>query len=186
MHPNIPTLQEVVGKKRPFDSPAQEAHLNIVRTSQALASRELRFFKTYGLSPPGYNVLRILRASGDDGRTCTDIRNDLVSQVPDVTRLLDRLERAGLVERRRCTDDRRVVFAAITQKGLDLLERLDGPIMELHAKVLGHLDNDELVTLSRLLEKARAGLERSARKRASRHPEEGARFNGVESNDSRH
>jgi len=184
MQPNIPTLQEVVGKKRPFDTPAQEAHLNIVRTSQALASRELRFFKTYGLSPPGYNVLRILRASGESGKTCTDIRNDLVSQVPDVTRLLDRLERAGFVERRRCTDDRRVVFAAITQKGLDLLERLDGPILELHGKVLGHLDNDELVTLSSLLEKARAGLERGARRRASLQATDINRMSG--NGDGRH
>jgi DNA-binding MarR family transcriptional regulator len=100
-------------------------------------------------------VLRILRGSGDDGRPATEIGPDMVVRVPDVTRLVDRLERDGYVERTRCSRDRRVVWVCITQAGLDLLKTLDPAVLDLHKAQLGHLTQKELSTLSRLLTKAR-------------------------------
>ena len=156
------SLKDELGKRDNFAAPEQEAHLSIVRTAHMLEAAQNRLFKTYGLSMPGYNVLRILRSAGSEGKTCSGIRGDLIAQVPDVTRLLDRLERAGYVERRRSSEDRRVVFAHLTDEGDRLLNRLADPVMRLHRELLGHLDREELATLSRLLFKAR-------------HPESGRR-----------
>lgn len=154
------SLKDELGKRDGFAAPEQEAHLSIVRTAHMLEAAQNRLFKSFGLSMPGYNVLRILRSAGSEGRTCSGIRDDLIAQVPDVTRLLDRLERAGLVERRRSSEDRRVVFAHLTDEGEKLLSRLADPVMKLHKELLGHMEREELSTLSRLLFKAR-------------HPEDG-------------
>lgn len=149
------SLKDELGKRDGFAAPEQEAHLSIVRTAHMLEAAQNRLFKSFGLSMPGYNVLRILRSAGSEGRTCSGIRDDLIAQVPDVTRLLDRLERAGFVERRRSSEDRRVVFAHITEEGDRLLDRLADPVMRLHKELLGHMDREELAQLSRLLFKAR-------------------------------
>jgi DNA-binding MarR family transcriptional regulator len=142
-------------KRKSFDSPEQEAWLNVLRTQAVFGSEFFRLFKRHGLSEATYNVLRILRGAGEQGRSCSEIGEHMVAQVPDVTRLIDRLETAGLVGRTRTSEDRRVVMVAITPAGLDVLSRLDQPVLALHRAQFGHMTHEELRTLSDLLYKAR-------------------------------
>ena len=150
-------LQQEVGKRRPFDSAEQEATLALVRTADRLAIRFERLFRGHGLTGSQYNVLRILRGEGAPMRVL-DIAGRTVTEVPGITGLVDRLERAGLVQRQRCREDRRVVYVAATPRALGLLARLDGPVRELHRRLMGHLGARELGELIRLLEKVRAPL----------------------------
>lgn len=149
------SLQHEIGKKRPFDSAEQEAHLNIQRSAACLAMPFERLFREHGLSEATYNALRILRGHLPAGVPSQTIGEHLIAQVPDVTRLVDRLVASGLAERCRIEADRRVVMVKITKAGLDLLGKLDKPVRELHAMQLGHLSPAELSQLSRLLVKAR-------------------------------
>ena len=111
--------------------------------------------KPQELSPEQYNVLRILRATGDAGLATGKITERMLTREPDMTRLLDRLEKRNLIQRDRNTSDRRVVRAVITPGGLKLLATLDEAILELHLKQLKHLGRDKLKALSELLESAR-------------------------------
>lgn len=149
------TLQNELRKKRPFELPEEEAGLNLVRTVDVTRIPFDRLFDKYGISDPQYNVLRILRGHGGQGLPCTDIIAQMVSRMPDMTRLVDRLEKGGLVRRSRTDADRRVVLICITSAGLELLARLDQPIRDLHKQTLGHLTRAELADLNRLLVKVR-------------------------------
>jgi DNA-binding MarR family transcriptional regulator len=149
------SLQAELRKKRPFDLPEQEAFLNIARTHGVLTARMARLFKEHEITPPQYNILRILRGAGADGLPCQEIGEQMVNQVPDVTRLVDRLEQAGLAERKRTEADRRVVLVRITAAGRKLLAGLDAPVLAMHKQVLGHLSRAELEQINRLMEKAR-------------------------------
>ncbi len=148
-------LQQEIKKRQPFESPEQEVCLNLVRTGDLLQLDFTRLFREHGLSPPLYNVLRILRGAGGEGLPCLEIGSRMIGSVPDITRLIDRLETSGQVERARSTDDRRVVLVRITPVGLKLLARLDKPVLDLHQRQLGHLTRKELSQLNRLLLKAR-------------------------------
>lgn len=148
-------LQRELRKKKPFDLPEQEAMLNTLRTAWVLQGGFDRLFRARGLSMAQYNVLRILRGEGD-AMPCLCVAERMVTRVPDITRLVDRLEESGLVQRTRCTEDRRVVYVAITPRGTALLASLEEPVRALHREQLGHLSKSELKELSRLLEKARA------------------------------
>lgn len=148
-------LQKEIGKREPFQSAEQEALLNLARTLDCLAHDFERLFAEHGVSGPQYNVLRILRGHGGEGLPCLEIAREMIHRMPDITRLADRLEQAGLVERRRTKQDRRLVLVRITPAGLDLLARLDEPLLALHKRQLGHLSSAELVELNRLLVKAR-------------------------------
>ena len=148
-------LKDEIKKKRPFDNPAEEAYLNLLRTTTVLAVEFERLFKQAGLSEPQYNVLRILRGAGGDGLPCLEVGARMITRVPDVTRLVDRLEAAGLVERQRTSEDRRVVMVKITKKGLDAIGVLDQPLLDVHKRQMGHMTRRELEDLSRLLVKAR-------------------------------
>ena len=156
-----PPLQTELKKKHGFDSPEQQAYLNLTYTHSLLTAQFAQFFKSHGLSEATYNILRVLRGvrkhpeNGLDAMPCGAIGERLITRVPDVTRLIDRLVKAGLVDRIRGEADRRVVLARITTKGLALLRKLDEPILELHHQTLGHLSKDELKQLNNLLEKAR-------------------------------
>lgn len=156
-------LQRDLKKKHGFDSPEQEAYLNLARTHAELAGPFVHLFKDHGLSEAAYNILRVLRGvrrhpeQGRDALPCGEIGQRLVTRVPDVTRLIDRLVEAGLVERTRGEEDRRVVLARITTQGLAVLRRLDQPVLDLHRQTLGHLTREELRQLNTLLEKARGG-----------------------------
>ncbi len=150
-------LQRELKKKKPFEVPEQEALLNLLRTSDQLQIRFARLFRRFGLTPQQYNILRILRGEGSP-LPILEVASRMITVVPGITGLIDRLEGLGLVTRERSTEDRRVVFVAITPKALDLLARLDEPVKALHRRLLGHLTPGELTELIRLLEKARRPL----------------------------
>lgn len=151
-----PTLRAEIKQTKPFGSLEQEAQLNIERTAAVLAHAFGEALKPYGVTATQYNVLRILRGAGPEGLCRNEVRDRLISQVPDVTRLLDRLEDAGLIARERSTADRRLVSTRITADGLVLLAKLDAPVSEMHRQLLGHMDDKQLRTLSELLTVARA------------------------------
>ncbi len=147
-------LQNEIKKKQPFESLEQEAMLNLLRTADQFENRFGKFFRQFGLTASQYNILRILRGEGSP-LPSLEIAQRMIQAVPAITGLIDRLEAAGLVQRRRSTSDRRVVYVRITAQGLRLLERIDAPLMELHRSCLGHMTSEDLRTLIRLLEKAR-------------------------------
>jgi DNA-binding MarR family transcriptional regulator len=157
----MPTLRDEIGKRHPFSSPEEEAYLNMLRTVSVLEAGIAPLFRARGLSEPAYNILRILRghstAPGANaaGMPCQVIGEQLVSRLPDVTRLVDRLEKTGLVKRSRTSKDRRVVLVGITKKGLALLAELDRPLAEQNKALLRHMTRAELVQVSRLLAKMR-------------------------------
>ncbi len=154
---NTPKLQHELKKKQPFDSPHQEAMLNIVRTNDQLQIRATRLFREYGLTSSQYNVLRILRGEGSP-LPILEIASRTITVVPGITGLVDRLEEAGLVRRERCSEDRRVIYVSLTDKAAKTLAQLDQPLADLHKQLLGGLALVELKELSRLLEKVRQCL----------------------------
>jgi len=150
-------LQQELKKKHEFDSLEQEAALNIVRTSDRMQIHFTRLFREFGLTPSQYNILRILRGEGVP-LPILEIASRTITVVPGITGLVDRLEAATLVKRQRCAEDRRVIYVALTEKGMKLVTQLDQPVARLHESLLGHLTRAELKELIRLLEKARERL----------------------------
>ncbi len=149
------TLRSDLRQSKPFTSLSQECFLNVLRTSTALVDAMEDLFKPYGISGTQYNVLRILRGSEPDGLCRNALRDRMLTRMPDMTRLLDRMEEAGLVLRSRDSDDRRLVSTRITARALRLLDELDQPVSELHEAQLGHLTDAQLRSLIDLLTKAR-------------------------------
>jgi DNA-binding MarR family transcriptional regulator len=149
------SLRNELRMKKPFSSREEEAVLSLQRTHGVVLGPVHRFLKSSGLSQPLYNILRILRGQGGEALACSQIGERMVTREPDVTRLLDRLVRDGLVERRRSDEDRRVVLVSITRAGLDLLAGMDQTMVDLHKEILGHLTAGEIKELTRLLTKAR-------------------------------
>ena len=150
-------LQHELKKKRPFESPEQEAALNLMRTSDHLQIRFARLFREHALTPSQYNILRILRGEGKP-LPILEIAARTITVVPGITGLIDRLEQAGLVNRLRCEKDRRIIYVALTDEGTRSLAELDQPLIELHHKLLGHLSHAEHKEMISLLEKIRAPL----------------------------
>jgi DNA-binding MarR family transcriptional regulator len=148
-------LRTALKMTRPFASLAQEAHLSIARTDAVLSHAMEEAIRPYGITLTQYNVLRILRGAGDDGLCRAEVAARMIRQVPDVTRLLDRLEQGGLIVRTRAGDDRRYVTTRITPPGLALLESLDEPVARLHEQMRGRLDDAQLRQLIDLLEELR-------------------------------
>lgn len=161
-------LAREIGKKRPFESREQEAYLNLLRTLSVLSGPFEALMRPHRLSEATYNLLRILRGAGSEGRACSRIGCDMIARVPDVTRLVDRLEASGLAQRKRSAEDRRVVTVVITDAGLGLLASLDDPVMQIHRENLGHLSQAELDELNRLLVKAREARSGSVSRRPHR------------------
>ena len=151
-------LQDELKQSRPFGSPHEELWLNIARTSAVLDHAGAQFLKPFGITPTQYNVLRILRGAGELGLCRNEVGERLIRAVPDVTRLLDRMEEMGLITRRRGEDDRRFVTAVITAQGLALLADLDAPIIEFHRVRLGHLSDDQLRAAIEVMERIRAAV----------------------------
>ena len=152
-----PKLQHELKRKRPFESPEQEAALGILRTSDQLQIRFSRLFRKHGLTPSQYNVLRILRGEGKP-LPILEIASRTIAVVPGITGLIDRLEQAGFVNRLRCEKDRRIIYVALTDQGMTTLAAVDEPLVALHHKLVGHLSQAELKELIRLLEKVREPL----------------------------
>jgi DNA-binding MarR family transcriptional regulator len=152
----VSRLRRELKQNKPFESLQSEVYLNLARTADVLQRWEMELLKPVDLTPSTYNILRILRGAGPDGHRCAEIGARMITRDPDITRLLDRLEKRGLVQRARESTDRRVVTSRITYAGLALLEKLDEPIEAAQRKVLGHMSRADLEHLNRLLEAARA------------------------------
>jgi DNA-binding MarR family transcriptional regulator len=147
-------LQSGKPRRRPA-CPEEVAFLDMLRTCDLLSRGPALVLRTEDVSATQYNVLRILRGT-PEGLPCGEIAARMITRDPDITRLLDRLEKRGLISRCRETKDRRMVMARITPDGLNLLARLDEPVEEAHRRQLGHLSREQLRALSELLETARA------------------------------
>ena len=137
--------------------PEEAAFLDLLRTTELLSRGPARVLKTEDLSSNQYNVLRILRGA-PEGLACGEIGNRMITRDPDITRLLDRLEKRGLISRCREDRDRRTVMTRITSEGLKLLARVDEPVQAAHRKQLGHLGRQRLQALAELLNSARSEL----------------------------
>jgi len=144
-------LQAELKQHRPFRSLREEAHLSIQRTAALLSHAFEIALKPHKLTATQYNVLRILRGSEPDGLCRSEISERLVRQVPDVTRLLDRLEQAKLIARQRGASDKRFVHTRITRAGLGVLNQLEHRIDTIHEEQLGHLQEPQLRELITLL-----------------------------------
>ncbi len=157
----LTSLQHDIKQTRPFQSLEQEALLSLERSAAVLMHGFAERFKPHGITPTQYNVLRILRGAGDAGLCRNDVRDRLVTLVPDVTRLIDRLEETGLVARERTSADRRIVITRITTDGLALLAQLDQPVSDAHHAQLGHMTAEQLQSLIDLLAIARSSVPRN-------------------------
>ena len=131
--------------------------LDLLRTSDVLSRRLAHVLKNEDLSSNQYNVLRILRGA-PEGLPCGEIGSRMITRDPDITRLLDRLEKRGLISRCRETKDRRMVLTRISPEGLKLLARLDEPVQEAHREQLGHLGRERLRALAELLRDSRGSI----------------------------
>jgi DNA-binding MarR family transcriptional regulator len=149
------TLARQTRKRRHFDSLEQEAFLNLWRTYDRLRAFEDELFAAHDLTPQQYNALRLLRSQQPEKIRTLDLAARLVSRAPDITRLLDKLEQRGLIDRDRPADNRRTVWIGITPAGMALLDGLQKPIRECHVRQLGHLSGGELKQLVSLLRAAR-------------------------------
>jgi DNA-binding MarR family transcriptional regulator len=148
-----------IHQTKPFRSLEEEVYIAIRLTSQVMDQPWAQYLrKTEGISPSQYNLLRILRGAGADGRTMREVAERMINRDPDVTRLADRTVKLGLARRIRETEDRRVVKLFITEKGLDMLARLDDAVVVFLRQVLGGLGPKRLKMLRDLLGEARAGF----------------------------
>lgn len=158
------TLQQELKQSKPFDTPADEALVALMRTASLVRRAIAQRVEPYGISPAQYNVLRILRGAGPDGLPTLAVRDRLVEEAPGITRVMDKLEEAGHVARKRAKGDRRVVHCVITDQGLRLLAAMDTLVKETARLISAGLPEEreqrELITL---LAKVRAGLDVEAR-----------------------
>lgn len=148
-------LRAELRQARPFQSLPQEAQLNVIRTSAVLVDRLEQLLKPYDITLVQYNVLRILKGAEPDGLCRNEIRDRMLTRMPDMTRLLDRMEDAGLVARARETEDRRMVNTRLTSKGRRLVEELDPVVAAEHTRRFGHLTEEQMHTLIELLTSVR-------------------------------
>lgn len=148
-------ILEELHQTKPFLHVEEEAFLNVHRTADVLMQALLAVLRPAGLSPTQYNVLRILRGAGEAGVTCKEIGMRMITPDPDITRLLDRLEKRALILRSRAKEDRRFVAIQITKHGIALLAELDEPIRDVQLRAFGHMDEERIRSLVDLLETVR-------------------------------
>jgi DNA-binding MarR family transcriptional regulator len=140
-------------QQKPFSSPEQEILLGLRMAAARVVEPWARFLKTTAqLTTHQYNVLRILRGSHPARLACSDIGERMIERDPDITRLIDRLEKRGLVKRSRSRQDRRVVEVGMTDKGLVLVRGLDAHVQRLPKALLGRLGAERVRQLATLLE----------------------------------
>jgi len=149
-------LQEELKQTRPFRSSAEEAFVAVLKTADVLRRRMARIVEPHGITPQQYNVLRILRGAHPDPLPTLEIRARMIEEAPGITRLVDRLERRGLIERERAEDDRRRVDCWITAAGLSLLEELDEEVDAADDATAAGLSGQQVEVLLRTLEAVRA------------------------------
>lgn len=155
-------LGREIRQTRPFQSPAHEATVGLMRTADMVNRRFAALYEPYDLTGQQYNVLRILRGARPDALPTMEIAERMIQETPGITRLLDRLERKGLVARERCREDRRQVLCTITARGLDLLAQLDDPVSVANESMLEMLSETEVRRLISIMDRIRAGLEAGA------------------------
>jgi DNA-binding MarR family transcriptional regulator len=151
-------IQSELRQSKAIKHPSEEAALNILRTSDVLTRVITELLKPSGLSPTQYNVLRILRGAGTEGICCKEIGDRLITRDPDVTRLIDRLEKRSLLVRVRGKEDRRYVTIHLSPEGLNLVNRLDEPVNDLSRKLMRNIHTGDIKVLIDLLERVREGL----------------------------
>ncbi len=152
------TLREELQQTRPFGSPAHEAMLSVARTASLIERTTAKLLAPHGLSTAQYNVLRILRGAGAAGLPTLTIRERLIDPAAAITRLVDKLERAGFIARERDAADRRQVTCVITAAGLAVLEQLDPALQDLYAAIDQTPLVADLSTLTGILDQMRALL----------------------------
>ncbi len=148
-------VKDEIQQKKPHASLEEEALLNIVRTADALTRDFEDLLKPHGLTGTQYNLLRILRGAGKRGATCSEIGERAIKKDPDITRLVDRMEKRGLVNRSRDGRDRRVVTTSITAEGLRKLDELEGPINKIPIQQFQGLSKQKILELIQTLETLR-------------------------------
>jgi DNA-binding MarR family transcriptional regulator len=147
-------IQSEIKQTKPL-TPEQEVLLTIQRTADAFERRVAELLKPHGISGTQYNVLRILRGAGKDGLPCGMIAERMVTRDPDITRLLDRLDKMGFIGRERSVKDRRVVTTTISEAGMKLLKQLDKPVQDLGFSLVRNLSKAQMQELVELLDLAR-------------------------------
>lgn len=138
-----------------FDDVAANAAENLHRTGWWLQGKYVEFIKRLGITPQQFNVLGILRVAGKDGLPSLEVARRMIQKLPDITRLIDRLEKAGYVERERSTTDRRVVYCRITDSGLKIWKEVRNVLEDFSGGLLKSLTEEEVQELDRLLTKVR-------------------------------
>ncbi len=149
-------LKAKIKQRTDFDSPAGEALLNLMVAADAFRGQMDRLFSVYEITSGQYNVLRILRGADGEGHSRCKIAARMVERAPDVTRLVDRLEKQKLVIRERSDEDRRQSVTRITQAGLDLLDRIEPELSELVNQIAQKMSIAEWIALTSLCEKVYA------------------------------
>ena len=137
---------------KPSASVEAHAFISLQKAADGLAQEVEKLLKANDLTAAQYNTLRILRGAEPEGLPCSSIADRMISRDPDMTRLLDRMEKRSLITRERQKDDRRVVKARITKPGLDLLKTLDQPVHELHKRQFQHVPGARLKLLIELID----------------------------------
>jgi DNA-binding MarR family transcriptional regulator len=157
------SLATALKQNRPFVSLEQEVYLSILRTASELSYAVDQFFRPFEITPSQYNVLRILRGAGEDGLCRNEISERMVTSTPDMTRLLDRMEKAGWVTRERAEGDRRQVSTHITKSGMELLARLDKPTSDFVTPLFAGASIRDLKIVLRVNDRIRTKLSRAAK-----------------------
>ncbi|MBI1290991.1 MarR family transcriptional regulator [bacterium] len=153
-----------IKQARGFRSVPEKAFVSLIKTNDMVVAAEESVFRQAGITFTQYNVLRILRGSHPDGLPVMEVGSRMLSRVPDVTRLLNRMERNGLIERHRGKVDRRSIIVRLSAKGMDSVNGLDPVVSEMQRRLFDGLSDDELDAFCRVLEKLREnamGLEES-------------------------
>jgi MarR family transcriptional regulator, organic hydroperoxide resistance regulator len=150
------SIQEEIAQRKPFHSVKAEVAVSILRTAALIERHFAQVVARAGITTQQYNVLRILRGAGDEGLPTLVIRDRMIHEAPGITRLLDKLETAGLARRERCSPDRRQVLCYVTDAGLAVLDKLDADMKAADDVAVGNLSESEAKELLKLLEGVRA------------------------------
>jgi DNA-binding MarR family transcriptional regulator len=155
------SIQRELKQTRPFASLREEAGVALMRTADLIRRNAAGVLAPHDLTEQQYNVLRILRGSGEQGLPTLDIAERMIEETPGITRLIDRLEAKKLVTRERCTVDRRRVYCRITKAGIELVNALDRPMLDGIDAAMSGLKKRELAELLALLDRARKAMHQS-------------------------
>lgn len=158
----IRTVREEIRQTKPFRTDAQEALVALLLTADAVERRISELVEPEGITAQQFNVLRILRGAHPEPLPTLEIAARMIEKTPGITRLLDRLDAKGLARRDRGTDDRRCVYCRITAAGLDLLARLDEPVLHASTTAFRGLKSAERRDLIATLDRVRAALRRGS------------------------